>query len=366
MNEVRPGPGESILPEQVFILADASGTMYDNDKFGDEYNLVNALVQGMPSGSYDAGLSSFGSHNRSDWETHSMAPFRRGTMAGTAQDIEYLGGLTPLGSAVYSTEAEYDLMGDRAALIVFSDGISRERSPLAACQSLLDSYEGDLCIFTVLMGNDGGGAALLKDMAQLSGCGESFRASDLSSPGGMEKFIRRVFFASDPDTDGDGVPDSRDQCPGTPKGVKVDSKGCPLDTDGDGVYDYEDQCAGTPKGAKVDERGCWVLKNLNFATDKYDILPEFNKLLDEVATVLKNNPGVRIQVDGHTDSRGSDGYNKTLSANRAMAVQADLVKRGINANRLEAKGFGEAKPIKPNDTDKNMYLNRRVELTVIP
>ena len=77
---------------------------------------------------------------------------------------------------------------------------------------------------------------------------------------------------AEPDSDGDGVPDSRDKCPNTPQGVSVDADGCPLDSDGDGVPDYLDQCPGTPAGAKVDAKGCEIIASLtiNVTADHFD------------------------------------------------------------------------------------------------
>jgi hypothetical protein len=165
-----------------------------------------------------------------------------------------------------------------------------------------------------------------------------------------------------PDTDGDGVPDYLDECPGTPKGVKVDEVGCPLDTDGDGVPDYLDECPGTPKGAKVDERGCWVISEALFDFNKYEIRTGFYPHLDEIVTVLKENPNMVIEIQGHTDNVGSSQYNKKLSENRAKAVKNYLIKKGISNQRLIAVGFGKSRPKTTNRTEEGRALNRRVEL----
>jgi len=167
------------------------------------------------------------------------------------------------------------------------------------------------------------------------------------------------------DTDGDGVYDYLDKCPGTPKGVKVDSVGCPLDTDGDGVYDYLDKCPGTPTGATVDERGCWVLKGVYFDTNEWNIKSQYNPILDEVAIVLRDNPYLNLEIQGHTDSRGSAKYNQELSENRAESVMDYLTKAGIGSDRLTAKGYGLTKPAFPNTSPENMAKNRRVELKPI-
>lgn len=198
------------------------------------------------------------------------------------------------------------------------------------------------------------------------------------------------------DSDGDGVPDYKDKCPGTPKGVKVDAKGCPLDSDGDGVYDYLDECPGTPRGvevdpvgcpldrdkdgvpdykdecpgtsfdAKVDARGCWIIKDVLFDFDKSVIKPQAYPILEEVVAVLKRNPSVKVEIQGHTDSVGTAQYNRGLSERRANAVMKYLVKKGIASNRLTALGYGLTRPIASNLTPEGQARNRRVELTALP
>ncbi len=181
----------------------------------------------------------------------------------------------------------------------------------------------------------------------------------------MDKIVVCGDDACKPDTDGDGVPDCRDECPDTPKGVAVCAKGCPMDTDGDGVLDYLDKCPDTPKGAKVNTDGCWVLAGVNFDTDKSIIKPAFAAKLDEVSDVLTKNPDLKIEVQGHTDNIASAAYNQKLSERRAAAVKAYLVKKGIVADRMTEKGFGLIKPAVSNDTEEGRAKNRRVELMPI-
>lgn len=169
------------------------------------------------------------------------------------------------------------------------------------------------------------------------------------------------------DSDGDGVTDDKDQCPNTPKGDKVDAVGCTIvaDADGDGVLDNKDQCPNTPKGAKVDTRGCWVLSDLNFEFDSATILREDYVILDEVATVLNKNPGVKVRIEGHTDLKGSEKYNQKLSERRAASVVNYLEKHGVADNRLSSAGFGFDKPIADNASEEGRAKNRRVELTPV-
>ncbi len=167
------------------------------------------------------------------------------------------------------------------------------------------------------------------------------------------------------DSDGDGVYDYLDKCLNTPKGVKVDKKGCPMDSDGDGVYDHMDQCPGTPTGATVDQRGCWVLKGVNFETAKWDIQPSGNIILDNVVTILKKNTSLKLEIQGHTDNRGSEAYNQPLSEKRAKAVMEYLVENGVEQSRLNFVGYGFSRPATSNDTAEGRAMNRRVELKPI-
>ena len=167
-----------------------------------------------------------------------------------------------------------------------------------------------------------------------------------------------------PDSDGDGVPDSLDQCPNTPRGVQVDATGCPLDSDHDGVPDYLDQCPGTPPGLKVDAQGCeieeMILRGVNFKTNSADLEPASAAVLDGVVAVLAQRPNSRAEIRGYTDSRGADAYNLKLSERRAAAVVAYLVAHGIPSDNLRSTGFGKDNPIASNDTVEGRAQNRRV------
>jgi outer membrane protein OmpA-like peptidoglycan-associated protein len=183
------------------------------------------------------------------------------------------------------------------------------------------------------------------------------------------------------DADGDGVFDGLDQCPGTPTGAVVDAKGCPVDSDGDGVADGLDKCPNTPAGAKVDTDGCPVelieretelldtgmirLENVQFETAKADILPESHAALDIVGQLLAKWPQLKIEIGGHTDSRGNDKYNQKLSEQRAQSVEDYLVSNfKLDPGQFTVKGYGESKPLVPNTSAANMARNRRVEFVV--
>jgi OOP family OmpA-OmpF porin len=148
--------------------------------------------------------------------------------------------------------------------------------------------------------------------------------------------------------------------------VVVEEVEC-VDADGDGICDDVDACANTPKGAKIDERGCWVLEqNCLFDFDKAVVKSEFFPLLDEIVQIMKDNPSLRIELEGHTDSIGTNRYNQGLSERRANAVKQYLVEKGmVDMGRVSAIGYGEEKPIATNETAEGRQLNRRVELKPI-
>lgn len=185
------------------------------------------------------------------------------------------------------------------------------------------------------------------------------------------------------DSDGDGVPDSVDKCPNTPAGTKVDADGCPVvtpapppppvvDSDGDGVPDSVDKCPNTPAGTKVDANGCpivfeekktaVVLQGVNFEINKAVLLADSKSVLDQVAASLVANPAVRVEVAGYTDNTGAKAHNEKLSQDRADAVRAYLVEKGVSPDQLIAKGYGESQPIASNATAAGRAQNRRVEL----
>lgn len=212
------------------------------------------------------------------------------------------------------------------------------------------------------------------------------------------------------DTDGDGVIDRVEECPDTPKGAAVDARGCPLDSDADGVFDGLDGCPSTPPGAAVDAAGClpdrdgdgvpdardkcpaepgrgsadgcpplaarepepepqmpslprrMTLDGVNFEPGSVRLTPDSITILDNAAASLNAWGEVRVEVAGHTDSSHSAAFNLELSRRRAEAVRAYLVKKGVRAERLTARGYGESQPVADNRTAAGRMQNRRVEL----
>ena len=107
------------------------------------------------------------------------------------------------------------------------------------------------------------------------------------------------------------------------------------------------------------------LDNIFFDFDKATLRPESMTELNMVVDFLKSNPSVKIEIAGHTDSKGSDEYNLALSDGRAGAVRAYLLENWIEPDRVTSNGYGESKPVDTNETDEGRQRNRRVEFTVL-
>jgi outer membrane protein OmpA-like peptidoglycan-associated protein len=176
-----------------------------------------------------------------------------------------------------------------------------------------------------------------------------------------------------PDTDGDGVNDEEDKCPAVAGVARY--QGCPIpDKDADGVNDEDDKCPS--EAGPASNFGCPVInaeiikkvnmsaKNIFFATGSAKLLAKSNASLNNVVTILNENPGYKVDIAGHTDNTGKAEKNQTLSESRANAVKAYFVSKGVDESRLNATGFGQDKPIADNKTAAGRSKNRRVELNV--
>jgi outer membrane protein OmpA-like peptidoglycan-associated protein len=199
----------------------------------------------------------------------------------------------------------------------------------------------------------------------------------------------------DSDKDKDKITNDKDKCPdeAEDKDGFEDADGCPeLDNDKDGYVDASDQCPNVAESlnsaydsslGKEDGDGCpddkivvgtgkIVIKDtIFFASNKATIQKRSFTLLDSIAQVINENPQIKkINVEGYTDDEADDTFNQELSEKRAQAVLEYLVKKGVDASRLTAKGFGETTPIEPTDGKKGKELNaaraknRRVEFKI--
>jgi len=142
------------------------------------------------------------------------------------------------------------------------------------------------------------------------------------------------------DSDHDGVIDSLDKCPGTPAGVAVDAQGCPL-------------------------KGSVTLEGVTFELNSATLAASSQRVLDDVADGLRKHPRLRVELQGHTDSSGSDQYNMRLSQKRAESVKNYLLQQGVPSTQLISKGYGESQPIADNTSAEGRAHNRRVVMNVL-
>jgi outer membrane protein OmpA-like peptidoglycan-associated protein len=175
------------------------------------------------------------------------------------------------------------------------------------------------------------------------------------------------------DSDGDGVCDGLDKCPDTRKGCLVDKNGCPLDGDGDGVCDGIDKCPTTPPGTQVDSIGCpinvkppvkKITLNIKYKTGSFKPDAASKSILDDLVKMMLAYTGTYIEIDGFTDNVGSESSNMILSQKRADGVMEYLLKKGVPAERMTVKGFGEDPKyfVGDNKTPEGKQQNRRVEI----
>lgn len=173
------------------------------------------------------------------------------------------------------------------------------------------------------------------------------------------------------DADHDGVADEDDLCPNRPG--PADKNGCP-DSDGDGIYDFRDRCpdiAGVaasygcpPVPEKVRKVLNLARRRVQFETASARLKPVSLQTMDEVVAILQEYDYYHLSIEGHTDSRGGNQANQTLSENRAQSCYEYLTVKGIAPERLSYKGFGESKPIATNRTAAGRQQNRRVEFNL--
>lgn len=178
-------------------------------------------------------------------------------------------------------------------------------------------------------------------------------------------------FGCPPDSDSDGVNDYFDKCINTPVGIAVDSVGCPIDTDKDGVPDYLDKCPNTPLNNKVDSLGCpvepvetfyqFILRGDDtFESNTASLIEVAKILLNEIASYIKNQPGSKWRIEGHTDNQGSASLLKKLSYERAKTIYEYLISQGLSPVQFSVYGLGNSSSVANNDTPEGRSTNRRI------
>ncbi len=342
--------------ESFVIILDASASMQEeyngivnkgHPKFAVAKDILMRMNNTLPEIDVNSALVTFG-HGffkplDKTFIVYELTKHSRGLLENALNGITSPEGCSPAGNAIKDAKNLLLTSGGQNAVILICDGEQLIGSPLSRVQDLKEMYGDRACLYTIFVGNTVEGERELREIAREAQCGFSVTADGIASSENMADFVKKVFLTAIPRQ----VHDSD------------------IDSDGDGVYDKDDECPDTPKGAIVDSRGCWVVKGVTFDYKKWDIKEEFNSNLSNIVEILENNPDMKIRIEGHTDNIGSMGYNIELSQKRARAVKNYLVGKGIQESRISTEGFGFKHPIAPNDTEAGRALNRRAEIVPV-
>ena len=340
--------------DNFIILLDASSSMNDAAGQFAKFDIAKTLAYGInssvPELGQTAGLRSFGhAPDLSKEKTvlfYGMEKYSTRNLDKGIDKITQAGGTSPIDIAGEALFDDFDgLSGSRNAVIIISDGEDMASENLSVESILKKHFGSSICFYTIHVGDSEEGAAFLKRIADIGGCGFHSTADELMSYAGMADFIEMVFIEEKP------------SAPKAPPVVSVKK-----DSDKDGVYDEDDQCPGTPSGANVNAVGCWNLDNVLFDFDKTEIKPAAYHLLDDVVAILKKNPDMKILLNGHCDNIGTAEYNMDLSLRRAHAVRDYMVRKGILQKKVDTQGFGFTQPVALNGTETGRSMNRRVEI----
>ncbi len=347
--------GDYVLKANNFtVILDKSGSMGEKykgkQKLDCARDLASAFNHTVPNANLTGALRMFGKKaNVQPAGTDLLwGPATQNAAALDAglNSVGFSNGDSPLNLALDATAQDFKSAQGNIAVVIFTDANKEVMNFAAVKKSIMNlkSQFGDrICIYPVQIGADKEAAKFLAQVAADSGCGFMVKGDDVATSKGMADFVANVFLEKAP----------------------VVEVVC-VDDDGDLVCAELDKCPGTPKGAKVNKFGCWVLGDVLFDFDKYNIKPEYYRFLDDAAKVFEMNPSIRVEVQGNTDNIGSEKYNMKLSLERAKSVMQYLVNKGVAQSRLAVRGFGFSRPVATNDTDEGRALNRRVELTPMP
>jgi OOP family OmpA-OmpF porin len=338
--------------DNFFVILDASPSTGDSEggrtNFEAAKDFLYRMNQSIPDMNLNAALRSFG-----HWPLgaggktilhYGPSSWNKGSFQTALDQVPWGRGESPVDQGFDHSSDDMASMSGSTAVILVGDGEYTAVDGAGAARRMKARYGDNVCIYTVLTASaDPEDVAIMKEIAAAGRCGFYQNASNLESPQAMASWVEAVFLQK-----------------ATGRAAAL------LDSDGDGVYDNVDRCPNTPKGATVDKRGCWVLIGVNFDTAKWIIKSKYDPILNDVVAILKKNPSLKLEIEGHTDNRGSAAYNQQLSENRAKAVMDYLIAKGIAPNRLTARGYGLSQPAASNSTAAGRAQNRRVELRPLP
>ena len=270
----------------------------------------------VPPLGYKSGVYTFAPYER----FLAMAPYNREAMergiAPISIDYETYGRMTPMGIGLQELDKQVlSQLSGRTAVVLFTDGDSNLGvDPVMVAKQLQAKYGDRLCFMVVSLADNEHGAMVNKQIAALSQCNCFVTIEDfLRNQAAREAFVR-----------------------------------C-------GLYE---EMAGMEETV--------VFRSIYFDFDKYNIKPEFAPVLDEGVNIIQSKPELKVVLEGHTDSVGTEKYNMALSIRRANSVKAYMTRKGVNPSRVTTVGYGKDRPRYDNSTAEGRKLNRRVEIKFEP
>jgi OOP family OmpA-OmpF porin len=334
--------------DNFYVILDSSGskdeTYRGNSKFAIAHDFLHRMNMAIPDMDLTAGMRNFGA---------TRSPFAKKTQLiyGTTQytkdgfetalnTVPWGGGASPAEMSIDQSIADMTIFEGKTAFIFVGDGEYTDNDPAAAARRLRERLGPNLCIYSVLVGSeDPASVATMKSISNASECGFYQSTKYLESPQDLANWVADVFLERVPQ-----------------KVVKKVG-----DSDGDGVTDDIDRCPDTPVGAPVNDKGCWIVDNVEFDFNKFNIKSQFVPTLVEIADVMKDNPMLTVRINGHTDNIGSEKYNMELGLKRALAARQFLIDQGVGAERISTDSFGYSRPAATNGTEWGRARNRRDE-----
>jgi OOP family OmpA-OmpF porin len=334
--------------DNFYVVLDSSGSQDETYRGSSMYAIANdflhRLNQTIPDMDLTAGMRNFGATGnpfaKKTQLIYGTTKYSKDGFQEALDTVKWGGASSPAEMAIDESSADMSIFKGNTAFIFVGDGKYRDNDPAAAVGRLKDRYGSNLCIYTVLVGSeDPASVETMKAISDAGECGFYQSAKYMESPQALSDWVADVFLV--------GV---------QKKVVKMVG-----DSDGDGVTDDMDQCPDTPVGAPVNDKGCWLIDNVEFDFNKFNIKSEFVPGLVEIADVMKDNPSLIVRINGHTDNIGTAEHNMQLGNKRAMAAKQFLVDQGLVANRISTDSFGYSRPAATNGTEWGRARNRRDE-----
>ena len=304
--------------DNFLVLLDASSTMADKTKSGRQEDekklplakdLIKCMNATIPDIAMNGGMRAFGPYHLDKGLIYGLTGYTKAGLGDTVLSVDKTGGTTPISESIQWARKDLQMTTGKTAVILFSDGMnSMTGDPIAEAVGMKEQFGRDICIYTVLLGNDPAGKANMDGIAKAGECGLATNATALLASNAMTDFVTTVFLAK-----------------GAPK-VKVS-----------------------------------ITLHVEFDFDKDSVRPEYHSDIMKVANFLKEYPKTTVVLKGHTDGTGPDEYNLNLSKKRSESIKKYLVDNfGISGSRISTRGYGESQPVATNETKEGRQQNRRV------